>query len=135
MDHNMLISNRQNNYNMLEESKMEYSQILDDMEVVAGEGNLIGMKYRLNEETTNKSMVLIVDDNPFNIVAMQSLLEQFNVQSDYCNDGSEAIKIVQDRGNNSILPMYKLILMDYSMPECDGPTATAKIRNYLSNEV
>ena len=39
-------------------------------------------------------MVLIVDDNPFNIVAMQSLLEQFNLQSDYCNDGSEAIKLV-----------------------------------------
>ena len=31
--------------------------------------------------------------------------------------------------------MYKLILMDYSMPECDGPTATAAIRNYLNNEV
>ena len=30
--------------------------------------------------------------------------------------------------------MYKLILMDYSMPGCDGPTATAAIRNYLNNE-
>ena len=120
---------------MLVESKLEYSQILDDIEVVEGEGNLIGKKYRLGEETTTESMVLIVDDNPFNIVAMQSLLEQFNVQSDYCNDGSEAIKLVQDRCHNSNLPMYKLILMDYSMPECDGPTATAKIRNYLSNEV
>ena len=119
---------------MLAESKLEYSQILDDIEVVEGKSNLIGKKYRLGEETTSESMVLIVDDNPFNIVAMQSLLEQFNVQSDYCNDGSEAIKIVQDRGNNSVLPMYKLILMDYSMPECDGPTATAKIRSYLNSE-
>ena len=98
------------------------------------EGNLISKKYRLSDQTTTESLVLIVDDNPFNIVAMQSLLEQFNVQSDYCNDGSEAIKLVQDRGKDLNSPMYKLILMDYSMPECDGPTATATIRNYLNNE-
>ena len=55
---------------MLEESKLEYSQILDDIEVVEGKSNLIGKKYRLGEETTSESMVLIVDDNPFNIVAM-----------------------------------------------------------------
>ena len=61
------------------------------------EGNLISKKYRLSEQTTEKSLVLIVDDNPFNIVAMQSLLEQFNVLSDYCNNGSEAIKLVQER--------------------------------------
>ena len=79
-------------------------------------------------------MVLIVDDNSFNIVAIQSLIEQFNLQSDYCNDGLEAIKLVQARANDPNQPMYKLILMDYSMPECDGPTATAAIRNYL-NEV
>ena len=29
-------------------------------------------------------------------------------------------------------PMYRLILMDYSMPFCDGPTATRKIRKYLT---
>ena len=29
-------------------------------------------------------------------------------------------------------PMYQLILMDFSMPVCDGPTATREIRKYLS---
>ena len=29
--------------------------------------------------------------------------------------------------------MYKLILMDYSMPWCDGPTSTVKIRQLLTN--
>ena len=57
------------------------------------------------------------------------------MESDYCTDGNEAINLVKARANSSNYPMYKLILMDYSMPECDGPTATAKIRNYLSNEV
>lgn len=34
------------------------------------EGNLISKKYRLSDQTTTESLVLIVDDNPFNIVAM-----------------------------------------------------------------
>ena len=57
------------------------------------------------------------------------------MESDYCNDGIEAIKLVKNRGKEVDSPMYKLILMDYSMPECDGPTATATIRDYLNNEV
>ena len=28
--------------------------------------------------------------------------------------------------------MYRLILMDFSMPVCDGPTATREIRKYVS---
>ena len=30
--------------------------------------------------------------------------------------------------------MYKLILLDYSMPECDGPTATVEIRRLLGED-
>ena len=48
--------------------------MLDVIDLVEFEGNLIGKKYRLGEETMTESMVLIVDDNPFSIVAMQSLL-------------------------------------------------------------
>lgn len=28
--------------------------------------------------------------------------------------------------------MYKLILMDFSMPNCDGPTATKLIRKFIA---
>ena len=77
------------------------------------------------------SSILIVDDDSFNIVAIQSLLQQFNLKSDYCNDGKEAIEMVKKRSKSDD-PMYKLILMDYSMPDCDGPQATYAIREYLN---
>jgi len=37
-------------------------------------------------------------------------------------------RLVQD------LPSYELILMDYSMPECDGPTACQLIRDLYAQK-
>ena len=78
---------------------------------------------------------MIADDCAFNIVALQSLLLQFNIQSDFCVNGLEAIQLVKERHDSKLAkPMYKLILMDFSMPECDGPEATKQIREYLTME-
>ena len=70
------------------------------------------------EGTANQ--VLIVDDNMFNICAVECLFAQFNFECDSCVDGKEAIKLVRARCESDE-PMYKLILMDYSMPDCNGP--------------
>ena len=75
---------------------------------------------------------MIADDCPFNIVALQSLLLQFNIKSDYCVNGLEAIQQVKERHKSKLTkPMYKLILMDFSMPKCDGCKATRGIRDFL----
>ena len=71
-------------------------------------------------------MVLVVDDCNFNLCAVESLLLQFDVICDTCNDGMEAIDLVKARLESGEA-MYKLILMDYSMPVCDGRTATSAI--------
>ena len=56
---------------------------------------------------------------------------------DTCNDGMEAITLVKARLESGE-SMYKLILMDYAMPVCDGRTAARSIRsmmmNYLTDE-
>ena len=95
--------------------------------------NLLEQDYQLNDEDHNsdENLVLIADDCSFNIVAVQSLLLQFNLKSDVCVNGLEAVKLVKNRLKaEPQKPMYKLILMDFSMPKCDGPEATKQIRQY-----
>jgi len=69
----------------------------------------------------NASSVLIVDDAPFNINVMQSLLAPYKMLVDTCSSGAEAIELAADNE-------YDIIFMDHFMPEMDGIEATAKIR-------
>ena len=55
----------------------------------------------------------------------------FDYQCDNCSDGQEALEAVKDR-IKSQKPMYKLLMIDYSMPILDGPNATMAIRDLFS---
>ena len=83
-----------------------------------------------NAVTDNK--VLLVEDNTFNILALVSLFMQFNFECDTSANGHEAIEMVKARCSSG-QPMYKLIIMDYSMPECNGTEATTAIRKIVQN--
>ena len=74
-----------------------------------------------------------MDDCNFNLVAVQSLLQQFRLKAEICHDGEMAVNKVKKRyasGNS----MYELILMDYSMPILDGPGSTAQIKAFLEGK-
>ena len=64
--------------------------------------------------------------------ALESLFAQFNIQCDTCTNGLEAIRAVRGR-LESQQSMYGLIVMDYSMPVCNGAEATKEIRR-LTNQ-
>ena len=82
------------------------------------------------EEGKNK--ILLVEDNIFNSCAIESLFLQLNFECDTRMNGNEAIEAVRSRLKSG-KPMYSLILMDYSMPDCDGTTAALTIREILSD--
>ena len=69
------------------------------------------------------SQVLVVDDCAYNLFAVKSLLAQFNLNADICQDATTAVLKVMEKTQNN---MYQLILMDFCMPEIDGPD-TAKM--------
>ena len=75
--------------------------------------------------------VLLVDDNVFNLIALNSLFKQFGVECDQAFNGTESIKKVRNLSESG-QPLYKLIMMDYSMPDCNGPEATRQIRELLN---
>ena len=58
-------------------------------------------------------MILIVDDRPENILALESILRVNNFQVDTANSGEEALKKV-------LKNTYSLIILDVQMPGMDG---------------
>ena len=68
--------------------------------------------------------VLVVDDDAMNIAVINSLLQQESVCIDSAMEGKQGIKLVRERIAAVLFKqtdMYKLILIDFSMPDMNGP--------------
>ncbi len=66
--------------------------------------------------------ILVVEDNPMNILLMKKLLSKWNIKPDLAINGIEAVTAFKAKP-------YDLILMDLHMPLMDGYEATTAIRN------
>jgi len=66
--------------------------------------------------------ILVVEDNPFNIMVAQSLLERSGAIVEVATNGEEALEKIQPG-------KYQLVLMDLNMPVMDGFEATRHLRN------
>ncbi|MDX2228171.1 MAG: HAMP domain-containing protein [Leptolyngbyaceae cyanobacterium bins.349] len=66
--------------------------------------------------------ILIVDDDVRNIFALTSVLERYQVNVLYAENGREGITLLQNH------PDVDLVLMDVMMPEMDGYETTRTIR-------
>lgn len=66
--------------------------------------------------------ILVVEDSPLNQMLVTAILAQAGHRADTANNGLEAVMVAQAGG-------YDLILMDLSMPEMDGLTATRLLRD------
>ena len=87
--------------------------------------------------------MLSVDDNIFNIVALETVLEyELKILSDKALNGLEALNMVRARqahvaqhpcvcGNPHGNGNYRVIFMDCNMPIMDGFQATGCIREFL----
>ena len=65
-----------------------------------------------------------------NIFVVNELLKLSNITCDSALKGSVAIKMINDRieqYSNGTGQLYKLILLDFSMPEMDGPEVAREI--------
>ncbi len=73
-----------------------------------------------------EARVLVVDDNPMNIMVVQSLLKQTGMTIDTANDGDEAIMLARNI-------KYDLIFLDHMMPGKDGVETLHWVRREHQN--
>ncbi|THU41991.1 response regulator [Niastella caeni] len=78
-------------------------------------------KITVSEKQLQGVSILVVEDNPFNIMVAQSLLERGGAVVEVATNGAEALEKIQPG-------KYHLVLMDLNMPVMDGFEATRKLR-------
>ena len=76
---------------------------------------------RMIGERFTGTRILIVDDEPVNLIVSQYLLEDLGFVVDTAEDGAQAIQRARESS-------YALILMDMQMPNVNGLEATQQIR-------
>ena len=70
--------------------------------------------------------VLMVEDNPVNMMIAVAMLESWGVQVSQAHDGSEAVAAVQGAARNGLA--FDAVLMDVQMPVMSGHEATRALR-------
>lgn len=82
-----------------------------------------------NDETSWKGKrILVADDEPFNRVLMEILLQKMEIDPDMVENGAEALEKLRQNE-------YDLVLLDLQMPEMDGFEVARKAREEISTEL
>lgn len=85
-------------------------------------GNSINKTFKTEQlQPRDNTRILLAEDNLSNQMVIKSILELSKLKVDVVSNGFEAIQALQETA-------YELVLMDISMPEMDGMTATREIR-------
>ena len=83
-------------------------------------------KRRSVETDLGSLRVLVVDDSEAAREILSAMLASFGLRVDSCESGAHAIEMVQKAND---LDAYKLIIMDWRMPDMDGIETTRRIEN------
>jgi len=111
-------------------------EIQDELEFGKSEIEKLNKLSRnsLSHQHSKKDYIVIVDDDPFNLLVTGNLIREFGFPFKSAIGGKEAIETVKSL-NNEGLPI-KVILMDCQMPIMDGYATTKILKEMMKrNEI
>jgi len=88
--------------------------------------------------TKRKKRILIVDDDLFNILALETFLKDYEVEIDSAYNGKDAVDKVTEvykDGKDNAPNHYNLIIMDCQMPIMDGYDATRALVRMMNQDL
>ena len=80
---------------------------------------------------------MVVDDEPINVEVLSCMLQEKSYTVDCASSGYQALDLIMKRNElvrQGYAQMYKLILLDFSMPDIDGPEVARQIRIFLKKQ-
>ena len=91
----------------------------------------ISLTDKIDSQTFSKE-VLVVDDDPMNILGLELLLKKFNFSVSKAYNGQQAIAKVREKASISgDYCQYRAIFMDCQMPVMDGYQASRTLREMM----
>ena len=122
-----------------EETKEPISSWDAEDNVMSPSTKIQSNKYNLDDTQDEiYPRILVVDDDHMNIEVITAMLSSKHVKADSALNGNQALALIQTRmalAYQGKTTMYKIILLDYSMPEMDGPQVATEIRRIFQNSV
>ena len=87
-----------------------------------------------NPQECNCPKVLIVDDDSFNVIALEQILSKLEIPCHAAYNGQQAIEKIVKRQNNGCSPccqQYRVVFLDCSMPILDGFETSKLLRQMI----
>lgn len=80
------------------------------------------------KEDLADTRILLVDDNPLNLLLIRKLITKWGGLVDTADNGEKAVELSRNGAANQV--PYQAIIMDLQMPVMDGATACQLIRQF-----